>query len=172
MKKMILKYGLIAGAIVAIMMACTAYLFMNNPEFKGNEIIGFAGIFIASSFIFVGIKSYRDKENAGVITFGRALKIGLLIALIASAIYVAVWLVEYYFFFPDFMDKFSAMRIKQLSNAGLDAAKLQAKIAEVNEMKASYKNPLYIIFMTAMEVLPIGIVFALISALILKKKVV
>lgn len=47
---------------------------------------------------------------------------------------------------------------------------LAAKTAEMNQMKAWYKNPLMIILLTYMEILPIGIVVSLIGSLILKKK--
>ena len=121
------------------------------------------------AFTFVGMKHYRDTVNSGTITFGNAFTIGFLIALIISTIYVLVWLVELYNFYPDFMEKYSAMEIKNLESSGLNAADLQAKIDELNQMKESYKNPFFVIGMTYFEILPIGIVFSLISALITKK---
>jgi hypothetical protein len=67
------------------------------------------------------------------------------------------------------MEKVSASEIKKLESSGLNAADLQAKVDELNQMKESYKNPLFVIGMTYFEILPIGIVFSLISALITKK---
>jgi hypothetical protein len=90
-------------------------------------------------------KQYRDNVNNGVITFGKAFSIGLFITLLVSTIYVLVWLVEYYNFYPDFMEKYTAMEIKNLQSSGLDATVVQAQIEELNQMKESYKNPLFVI---------------------------
>src|SRR5687767_1803822 len=108
MKKNILIFGLISGLIITAMMVGATVSCYNNPDFKGNEVIGYAGMLIAFAFIFVGIKNYRDKYNQGVISFGKAFKIGFYIALIASTLYVLAWLIEYYLFMPDFMDKYTA----------------------------------------------------------------
>ncbi|MBX9692003.1 MAG: DUF4199 domain-containing protein [Cyanobacteria bacterium] len=143
----------------------------NNPDFKSSEITGFTGMLLAFSFIFLGIRNFREKRSNGIITFGKALRIGLLIALIASTCYVVAWLIEYYFFLPDFMEKYSAFQLKEAKTSGLNAAAIQEKAQEMAKYKAWYKNPLLIILLTFMEILPFGVVVALISALILKKKV-
>ena len=152
-------------------MGMSVYFHSKNLEDATlSYILGFTGMFVAFSFTFVGMKQYRDRVNNGAISFGKAITIGLLIALIISTIYVLVWLVELYNFYPDFMEKFSAMEIKNLQSSGLKAAELNLKIDEINQMKESYKNPLFVIGMTYFEILPIGIVFSTISALLIKKR--
>jgi hypothetical protein len=51
-------------------------------------------------FVFVGIRNYRDKYNGGVISFGKAFKIGIMMVLIASTIYFIAWLIDYFFSYP------------------------------------------------------------------------
>ena len=84
MKKTVITYGLIAGAIVTAMMIYATYSCYQDTNFKASEIFGYATMLIAFTFVFIGIKNFRDKQNSGVITFGKAFKIGLLITLIAS----------------------------------------------------------------------------------------
>lgn len=170
MKKTILKYGVIAGLITTGMMIISTNMHNQNPDFKGSEIIGFAGIFIAFIFIFIGIKSFRDKQNNGVISFGTGLKIGLLICLIASTMYVLTWMIECHFFFPDFMEKYAAHAIEEAQRSGQNAAEIAAIKQEMNRYIEWYKNPILLMALTYMEIFPIGFVIALVSALILKKK--
>lgn len=170
MKKTILKYGVIAGLITTSMMIISTTMHNQNPDSKGSEIIGFTGMFIAFIFIFIGIKSFRDKQNNGVISFGTAFKIGLLISLIASTMYVLTWMIECHFFFPDFMEKYAAHAIEEAQRSGDTAEAIAAKQEEMNTYKEYYKNPLMMMALTYMEILPIGLIITLLSALILKKK--
>lgn len=170
MKKTILTYGLIAGLIVTAFMVYGTYSCYSNKDFKPSEVLGYTGMLVSFAFVFLGIRNYRNNQNGGTITFGQAFKIGALISLIASTCYVLVWLVEYYCFFPDFMEKYSAMALKQAQESGISPAELQAKTQEMNMYKEWYKNPIFIVLLTYMEILPLGLVVSLISALILKKK--
>ncbi|MNL62649.1 hypothetical protein D3C87_1866880 [compost metagenome] len=48
---------------------------------------------------------------------------------------------------------------------------LPAKTQQMADFKEMYKNPLFVILITYSEVFPIGLVVALLSGLLLKKKV-
>ncbi|MBK8601470.1 MAG: DUF4199 domain-containing protein [Flavobacterium sp.] len=170
MKNTILKYGAIAGLITTGMMIISTTMHNQNPDFKGSEIIGFAGMFIAFIFIFIGIKSFRDKQNNGVISFGTGFKIGFLISLIASTMYVITWMIECHFFFPDFMEKFAAHAIEEAQRSGQSAMEIEATKQEMNKYIEWYKNPFLLMALTYTEILPIGLIITLFSALILKKK--
>ena len=96
MKKNIVIYGLIAGAIVSILMLSTVNYLSHcegNVNYDTSMLIGYASMLIAFSLVFVGIRNYRDKFNEGIISFGKAFKIGTMIVLIASTIYVIAWLI-------------------------------------------------------------------------------
>ena len=169
MKKTIFTYGAISGLIIATFMVISTAIICGNPDSDyGTEsmIIGFAGIALAFSLIFFGTKNYRDKLNNGVITFGQAFKVGILIALISSTIYVLVWLVDYYCFFPDFIEQYSAKMLK--------AAKTTEEVQKINEelsfTKEAYKTPIGIILLTYAEIFPWGLLFTLISAFVFKRK--
>ena len=170
MKRITLSYGAIAGLIATVMMIISTTLHIQNPNFKGSEIIGFTGMFIAFIFIFLGIKNYRDKQNNGLISFGTAFKIGFLICFISSTMYVITWTVECYLFFPDFMEKYAANAIQQAEKSGITGGELAKTKEQMNNYIEWYKNPLLRTALTYMEILPIGLIITLISSLILKKK--
>ena len=171
MKKNILIYGLIAGLIISALMAFNLSMCVKSGNFDSSMWIGYASMLIAFSLIFVGTKNYRDKYNGGVIGFGKAFKVGLFITLIASAIYVVVWLIEERLFFPDFIDKYTAHEINKLQSGGISASKLASKTKELEDAKEMYKNPVLKILFTYLEILPVGLVVTLISSLILKRKI-
>jgi hypothetical protein len=170
MKKNVIKYGLIAGLIVSVWMLGSITLCYATGKFEGSMVLGFASMIIAFSLMYPAIKNYRDKQNNGVISFGEAFKMALLIALIGSTMYVAVWLIDYYFFIPDFMDKYSAHILQKAQSSGASAAEMAEKIKEVNKMKGWYDSVFGVVFMTYMEIFPIGLIVSLITALILKRK--
>ena len=170
MKKNILVYGLISGIVVSALMALNVANCMKTGNYDSSMVVGYAAMLIALSMIFVGIKNYSDKYNGGVISFGKAFKIGFFIALLASTIYVLVWLVEEHFFYPDFMENYTAHELAKLQSSGLTAAEIADKTKDLEQAREWYQNPLLKILMTYFEILPVGIVVALISALILKRK--
>lgn len=175
MKKIVLIYGIIAGVVVSTVMAIGMYMCSANPDYKPSMVAGYATQVIAFSLIFVGIKVYRDKYNAGTIKFGRAFLIGLYISLIASTMYVTTWAIEYKYVLPgDFMEmymaKYRAQMIKEARAKKTPEAVINKDLAEMNEMQASYRKPVYFTLFTYVEILPTGILISLISALILKKK--
>lgn len=136
-----------------------------NPDFKGNDVVGWAAMITVFSLIFFGIRKYRDDYLDGFISFVKAFKIGFLIALIASVMYVVVWLFYYYLFVPDFMEVYSSCVLNNTP-----ATELAAKTAEMESFKEMYKNPLMVVVLTFAEVLPIGLIITLVSALLLKEK--
>lgn len=174
MKRNILVFGTISGLIVSIFMATSMALMGCSGSSEGSMmtgmIIGFASMAAAFTFIFVAIKNYRDKQNGGVITFGKAFTMGLMVSLIASTMYVLTWAVEFHYFLPDFMDKFTAMQVKE-AQINLTGVELDKAIKEYEETNFNYKNSgLYFTMATYMEILPVGIIITLISSLILMRK--
>jgi len=172
MKRTVLIYGLIAGAVVSAFMSTTMLLTANDTLHCSSAmsmVIGYLGMLIAFTFIFVAIKTYRDKQSNGIISFGKAFSIGLLISLIASTMYVAAWAIVYTKVLPDFMDKYSAAMIQQ-AKTSLSGAALQAKIDEINKAKEVYATPWGFTLYTYAEILPVGILVSLIAALVLKRR--
>ena len=168
MKKTILSYGLIGGIISSL-----GFIFMSagdDFDMTNGMIYGFTAMIIAFSLIFVAIKNYRDKTMGGTITFGKALTMGLLIALVASTVYVIAWLITYYNFHPDFMEKYTQWQIEQMRQDGATAEAIATQIEANKEAVESYKNPLVVIAYTYTEILWLGIIFSFIAAAVLKKK--
>src|SRR5579859_8253459 len=129
MKKTVLTFGLISGVIISVLMGGS--LLLADKIGSGHSMVLGYTIMVASFLlVFFGIRSYRDEKLGGQITFGRAFACGILISLITCVCYVAMWEILYYFFMPDFFDKYGAYAIEKARQAGASAAALEAKAQE------------------------------------------
>jgi len=173
MKKNIIVYGLIAGLVVSILMLASVNYMSHcegNVDYGTSMLIGYASMLLAFSLVFIGIRNYRNKYNGGIISFGKAFKIGILMVLIASTIYVVAWLFDYYFFIPDFAEKYSAHTLDELKASGASQIEIDKQTKEMANFVRMFKNPLFNAMMTYVEILPVGLIVTLISSLILKRK--
>lgn len=170
MKKNILVFGLVMGALQTGFMLWGAISCYNNPEHHSNDVVGYAGLLLIMSLIFVGVKNFRDKHNGGIITFGKAFKTGLFISLVASAVYLITSIIYIYGFAPDFIDKYVQHVMFEAKRAGADAKELAETAKSMAEFKENYKNPVFMMVTTLMEALVPGLIVALITAAILRRK--
>ncbi len=169
MKKNVWKYGLLSGLALAIMMAVTVpYEHRINASWA--MAVGYTTMVLGFLIVFVGVKHYRDTECGGSITFGRAFAAGALMMLISCACYVAMWEVLSATVEKNFAHDYSASLVKQAQHSGLQGAALEAKIAEARHFEAMYANPLYRMSMTLLEPLPVGLVMALVTAGIQRRR--
>ena len=168
MKKTVLTFGLISGAIMAAMMYATLP-FLDKIGFDRGEIVGYTTMVLAFMLVFFGIRSYRENVNEGQITFGRAFAVGILITAVACVCYVIAWEILYFNFMPDFGDKYASYIIEKLRTSGATQQAIDAKVAEMKSFKAMYDNPFINAAITFLEPLPVGLIVTLISSLILRK---
>ncbi len=169
MKKTVLTFGLIAGAILSFMMLGTLP-FIDKIGFDKGEIIGYTGMVLAFLLVFFGIRSYRENIGGGAISFGRAFSVGILITLIGCLCYVVTWEIIYFKLAPGFLEKYSAYMIEKLKASGASQAVIEAKLEELKNFKVLYANPLINAAISFIEPLPVGLIVTLISAAVLRRK--
>lgn len=171
MRKTILIFGLISGAIASVLMVATVP-FMHGTGFeKYGYLVGYTGMVLSFLLVFFGIRSYRDNVNNGEIGFGKAFAVGIAITLISCISYVITWEIVYFNFLPpNFMDKYFAHAIEQAKASGASPQAVQSQVQQMERYKQLYQNPLFNSLMTFIEPFPVGLVITLISAAILRKK--
>jgi hypothetical protein len=169
LKKTVLTFGLISGAISSLMMVATVP-FADRIDYDRSEILGYTIIVLSFLLVFFGIRSYRDNIGNGHITFGKAFVVGICITVISCVCYVVTWEILYFKFLPDFMEKYSAHMVQKLQAAGATSAAVQAKVSELRKFKEMYDNPWMNAAITFLEPFPVGLGITLISALILRRK--
>jgi hypothetical protein len=169
MRKIIVTFGLISGAISSLMMIALV-TFGDRIGFDRGAIIGDTSVVLSFLMVFFGIRTYRDNIGNGQISFSKAFAVGLSITLISCVIYVLTWEVIYYNFIPGFWDAYGAHLAEKLTASGASPAVIQAKLQQVRRYKELYKDPLFNAALTFIHPFPIGLVITLFSALVLRRK--
>jgi len=169
MKKTVLTFGLISGALSSLMMVATVP-FADKIGFDKGEVVGYTTIVLSFLLVIFGVRSYRDSACNGQITFSKAFAVGISITLITCICYVVTWEVLYFNFLHDFMDKYGAYMVRKLRASGASPAAVQAQLQQVKKYKELYENLFVNAAMTFIEPLPVGLVITLTSAAVLRKK--
>lgn len=169
MKKTVLTFGLISGAILSAMMLVTIP-FQDAIGFDRGAIIGYTTMVLAFLLIFFGVRSYRDNVAGGTVRFGRAFAVGALIAAVASVCYVATWEVIYFKLAPDFVAKYQAHMLDRARAKGESEAAIAVKKAELDKYAELYNNPAINAAVTFLEPLPVALIVALVSAGVLSRR--
>ncbi|NVK51954.1 MAG: DUF4199 domain-containing protein [Flavobacteriaceae bacterium] len=153
MKNTIIRYGLYGFLVGLLIFSLHLFFGIKHLDYSTNEILGYISIFISLSFIFFGIKHYRDHINNGLISISKAIVIGLAISIlvglgIAIADYIYTKFID-----PSFFSNYEQNLIKQGR---------EDEIIKMTSFSAA-------IFMLVLVTI-IGFIISLISALILQRK--
>lgn len=167
MLRTILIYGVLAGLVVAVPMNLML-AFLPSDHGSSSMITGYALMLVALSLVFVGVKRYRDVAKGGVIKFLPALGVGLGISVVAGIIYMAAWEISLAATNYTFINDYTASMIEAKRAKGVSGPELDAFIAEMDQMKLMYANPLFRLPMTFVEIFPVGLIVSLISAALLR----
>ena len=144
------SYGLLVGFLIFFI-----HLFfgIDNLDNSTNEILGYVSIFLSLSFIYFGIKHFRDNENDGLISLGKAIQIGVSIAIL-----VGLGIAVADFIYTKFIDpSFFANYEQQLIDQG--------KEDEIVKMTSTTAALFMLVLVTI-----IGFIISLISGIILQRK--
>lgn len=169
MQRIVLTFGLISGLIISGMFVLTIP-FQDHVGFDTGAIIGYASMLAASLLIYFGIRSYRDNVGGGMVGFGRAFAVGILIVTVSSVLYVATWEFVYPRYMPDFYEKYGAAALEKARASGQSQAEIDKYAAVMKDRIEMYKNPVWNVLFTFIEPLPVGLLVTLISAWVLSRR--
>jgi hypothetical protein len=169
MKKIVLTFGLISGAIMSAMMLATLP-FQDAIGFDKGAIIGYTTMVVAFLLIYFGVRSYRDNVAGGTIRFGRAFAVGALIAGVASLCYVATWEAIYFKLAPDFTAKYQAYELDKARANGESEQAIARRKSEGEKFAKLYNNPAINAAITFLEPLPVALIMVLVTAGVLSRR--
>jgi hypothetical protein len=144
--------------------------FQDRFDLDSGAIVGYATMVLAFLLIYFGVRTYRDTQAGGTISFGKALQVGLLIMLVATVCYVATWEVIYFKLAPGFGERYSELVLAEARKDGASDEEIAERTREMEAFKVQYDKPLVNIAYTFLEPLPVGVLFSLLSAGLLSRR--
>jgi hypothetical protein len=169
-KSISVKYGLISGIILAVMIIALTPLMKNIDDLEKSGTYGMFGMGIGLSMIFFAIRQVRDKLQNGIISFGEAFKTGLTVAMIGSLFYVVAWMMYFHFVDDSFIEIYSKYQIEQVESGTLKPEEKASQIKDINEMMVNYRKLPVMFAYTLMEIFPFGLMITIICAVLMKRK--
>lgn len=171
MIKNIFIYGLLAGAIV-VSLGNLVFEVFQLDSFEYGELLGYSTMLVALTMVYFGIRRQRDHLENGEISFGKGLQVGLGITLVASAIYIAAWMISYHYGDgAELMISYFEGEISNIQNdASLTEVEKTVKLDELHQLRIDYERPLVMAGFTFIEIFPVGLLVSLLSAFLLKTK--
>jgi hypothetical protein len=165
---LIVRYGVIAGLIIGIPMMWRMISAKPGEVPVVGMLLTYLVMIVALTAVFVGIKAYRDKVLGGVVRFLPALGVGLGISVVASILYVIAWEISSAYSSFDFIAFYKAYMVEAVQSKGGSPAQVTQAIADAEAFEKMYRNPLYRLPMTFIEIFPVGVLISLISAAVLR----
>jgi len=153
MKNTVFRFGLFGLLTGVIIFTLHLVLGIKNLDYSTNEILGYVSIFLSLSFVFFGIKHYRDHVNDGMISLGKAMAIGILISILVGVGIAIADFIYTKFIDPSFFTDYNKMLLEQ------------GREDEIFEMTSTTAAIFMLILVTI-----IGFIISLISGLILQRK--
>lgn len=158
MKSTVIRYGVISGLALAAL-GWVNFIIAKSLDYTGAVILGYTTIILALTLIYFGMRYHRDQKGGGYITFRRGFVVGILIALVASAFSLLNTIVF-----------FSLLGEAWISWARESLSAEQLPAFEANLANPLFVNPFFQGLVMFMTVFLIGLIIAVISALILQRR--
>jgi hypothetical protein len=169
MKATILRYGFYAAISLIIFSFLTWLILGSDYNYELQEVFGYAGMIVALSFVYFGIRHYRNNVNNGHLSFRQGMNLGLMISLIPAIAFGLFDILYVTVLNPGFLDRYY-LHIQEEMKRSLSAVEYQAKVREMESEKAMFENPAIQFLVMTLTVFLIGIIVTVISTLILRRK--
>lgn len=168
MIRTVIRYGLF-GLLAGFLLFGGGFLIGTDLPATAQEAVGYGAMALALSFVYFGIKHYRDVINRDAISFSKALLIGGLISLLVG---LGVGIADYIYttvINPDFAQDYLDTSLKNYE-AISSGTELEAKKIELEQQMNDYGSSGFMASLMFITVLIIGVIISLVSAFLLQRK--
>jgi len=169
MKHTVLRYGLLGASVILGISMFQFFVFRDKLDYSIQEVIGYLTIFLSMIFVFLGIRHYRDHHAGGTLSFGKGLKVGLLIVLIPSLAFGLFDIIYTRVINPAWREEYMDHSLRQLQQT-VPADQLAAREEAFRKSMELFSNPIAEFFLMFLTVFIIGLIVSIIAALALRRK--
>ncbi len=167
-KPIALHYGLIGGAILVIIGLISYLLGLSDPlkqEGAVKWINNLITIAVIGWAVFTAMKTYRDQELNGHMSYGRGLAVGSFVSLILAVITIVWSLLFFIAIAPETVNQVREMAIIKMEQQGLSDSQIeqQAKMMDI------FTSPTAMAIIAGVSTFALSFVVSLILAGIAKK---
>lgn len=169
MKSPILKYGLLAGILINILMFGPIALFGQREDWlRYGEIFGYSAMVLTMTATWFAIRHARSLQ-AGPFSFSHGLGIGVGVTAIASVLFGLATYAFYHLVGDAFVQKMWDHYVAQIQGSGADAASIARQLAEMEQMRPLFHNYAFQAAVMFATLFLIGLAISLVSAAILRR---
>ncbi len=156
----VVTYGLYLGIASIVFSLIIFYSGM-----MGNTYFSYLGYLIPIVFIFLGLKFYKEKENAGILKYGQGVGLGVLISLVGGVVSSIFTYIYFVFIDPAKHTEMLAIVQEKQLEAGVPAEQLE----QMDGMMSAMMSPIAMALFGIIGALIGGLIISLIISAILKK---
>jgi Protein of unknown function (DUF4199) len=160
--KISFTYGAICG-LISIVLFLLFYFMGTDIQSKAPQYLSYAVLAIV---IILGIKSYRDQDLGGYISYSKALGTGTLISLYSGLIGAAFSVVFFQYIAPEMVDQIIAAATENMAKQGVPEDQMQMGI----DWTRKFMQPTWLFLFSVITSVFLGFVFSLLIAVFLKKE--
>lgn len=174
MKSPIVKFGVIGGTVVSVLFLGPFLIFSDmytNPDSMAwGEVVGYSTMILSMLAVHFGIRQYRNEFFPASFSFVKGLGTGVLITLVATAVFYLGNVLLYEVLMPNLLTDFAEPYKEHLMQSATSEIEKEQIIEEFEKNSAILENSYLYALLMAVTVFFIGLVISLVSALILKRR--
>lgn len=155
-----LTFGLVTG-LVMILYNLVLYVF----EATTNQYLGYVSYVILLIGMFLAIKSYRDKETGGTLSYAQGIGLGTLLALFASILAGIFTFILYKYIDPQGIDPMIQAAREEMYRQGVEGKQLDQMMAMTKRFLKPHWMAVSGVFYTTL----VGLLLSLIVSVFLKQ---
>lgn len=170
MAALLLRYGLLAGVVVNILMFGPIALFGERPGWlRYGEIVGYSAMVLSMTATYFAMRHERARLG-GALSFSRGLGIGVGVTAIASLLFGLATYAFYRIVGDAFVQKIWDHYVTQIQGSGADAAGIARQLAEMEQMRPLFFNYAFQAALMFATLFLIGLAISLVSATVLRRR--